>query len=475
LRATTPQGASLDYTRDQMQLLEAKLQPLIESGEVRSMFSISGQGGSKNSAFMVLTLAKWDERTRGQAAIAADVTKAVATVPTIQAFTIQPNSLGIRGGGSGLQVALVGNDYAGLSAAAQELINVMADSGEFENVRLNTEATQAQLTISVNRERASDLGIDITGLSTALQALLDGRSIGDVYVDGVAVPVTILSSSNPLNDPMDLENIFLKTTDGRTVPMSTIATLEERAVAPSLSRESQLRAVSLSANLKPDVTLGDALAKAKELAAPILPAGSRIIPLAEAAVLEENTGGMATTFGFALIIILLVLAAQFESFVSAVIIMATVPLGLACAVLAMALTGSTLNIYSQIGLVMLVGIMAKNGILIVEFANQLRDAGQSVRQSIESASSIRLRPVMMTMISTALGGVPLVLASGAGAEARIALGWVIVGGLGLATLVTLYVTPVAYLLLAGLSKPHADEVQRLDTEMREATQVVAAE
>jgi hydrophobic/amphiphilic exporter-1 (mainly G- bacteria), HAE1 family len=236
-----------------------------------------------------------------------------------------------------------------------------------------------------------------------------------------------------------------------------------------------LRAVSLSANLKAGVTLGDALEKAKELAAPILPAGSRMIPLAEAAVLEENSGGMATTFGFALIIILLVLAAQFESFVSAVIIMATVPLGLACAVLAMALTGSTLNIYSQIGLVMLVGIMAKNGILIVEFANQLRDAGQSVRQSIESASSIRLRPVMMTMISTALGGVPLVLASGAGAEARIALGWVIVGGLGLATLVTLYITPVAYLLLAGLSKPHADEVQRLDQEMREATQVVAAE
>jgi hydrophobic/amphiphilic exporter-1 (mainly G- bacteria), HAE1 family len=225
LRATTPQGASLDYTRDQMQLLEAKLQPLIQSGEVRSMFSISGQGGSKNSAFMVLTLARWNERERSQAAIAADVTKAAASVPTLQAFAIQPNSLGIRGGGSGLQVALAGNDYDQLSASAQELINAMSDSGEFENVRLNTEATQAQLTISVDRERASDLGIDITGLSTALQALLDGRSIGDVYVDGVAVPVTILSSSNPLDDPMDLENIFLKTGDGRTVPMSTIATL----------------------------------------------------------------------------------------------------------------------------------------------------------------------------------------------------------------------------------------------------------
>jgi hydrophobic/amphiphilic exporter-1 (mainly G- bacteria), HAE1 family len=475
LRATTPQGASLDYTREQMQQLEARLKPLIDSGEVRSMFSISGQGGAKNSGFMVLTLAKWDERERGQAAIAADVTKAVASLPTIQAFTLQPNSLGIRGGGSGLQVALVGNDYPALSEAAQNLINAMTDSGEFDNVRLNTEATQAQLTISVNRERASDLGIDITGLSTALQALLDGRSIGDVYVDGVAVPVTILSSSNPLNDPMDLENIFLKTADGRTVPMSTIASLEEKAVAPSLSRESQLRAVSLSANLQPGVTLGDALVRAEELAEPILPPGARVIPLGEAAVLQESSGGMGTTFAFALIIILLVLAAQFESFVSAVIIMTTVPLGLACAVFAMALTGSTLNIYSQIGLVMLVGIMAKNGILIVEFANQLRDRGESVREAIKNASSIRLRPVMMTMISTALGGVPLVLATGAGAEARIALGWVIVGGLGLATLVTLYITPVAYLLLAGLSKPHADEVKRLNSELRSAGRAVPAE
>ena len=475
MRVSAPQGASLDYTRAQMRLVEDRLQPLIDSGEVENIFSISGQGGFKNSGFMVLTLAKWDQRERSQNEIVAEMNKAVASVPTVQANAIQPNSLGIRGGGNGLQVALVGNDFGKLSEAAQQLIDVMNDSGEFESVRLNTEATQAQLTISVIRERASDLGIDITGLSTALQALLDGRSIGEVYVDGVAVSVTILSSSNPVNDPTDLENIFLRTKDGRTVPMSTIASLEEKAVAPSLSRESQLRAVSLSANLKAGATLGQSLELVTEMAEPLLPAGARVVPLSEAAVLQENSGGMATTFGFALIIILLVLAAQFESFVSAVIIMATVPLGLACAVLAMALTGSTLNIYSQIGLVMLVGIMAKNGILIVEFANQLRDRGQSVREAIESAARIRLRPVMMTMISTALGGLPLVLGEGAGAEARIALGWVIVGGLGLATLVTLYITPVAYLMLAGLSKPHADEVKRLHLEMQEVGHVSPAE
>jgi hydrophobic/amphiphilic exporter-1 (mainly G- bacteria), HAE1 family len=205
--------------------------------------------------------------------------------------------------------------------------------------------------------------------------------------------------------------------------------------------------------------------RSSAVAADILEPGQRVIPLAEAATLDETSTGLLITFGFAILVVFLVLSAQFESFVSAVIVMATVPLGLACAVFALLLTGGSLNVYSQIGLVLLVGIMAKNGILIVEFANQLRDRGASVRAAIEEAAVIRLRPVMMTMTSTVLGGVPLVLAFGAGAEAREALGWVIVGGLGLATLVTLYLTPVAYLILAGLSRPRAYEAGRLAEEL----------
>jgi HAE1 family hydrophobic/amphiphilic exporter-1 len=167
-------------------------------------------------------------------------------------------------------------------------------------------------------------------------------------------------------------------------------------------------------------------------------------------------------------VVFLVLSAQFESFVSAVVVMATVPIGLACAAFALLFTGQSLNVYSQIGLVMLIGIMAKNGILIVEFANQLRDRGAEVRDAIQDAATIRLRPVMMTMTSTVLGGVPLILSAGAGAEAREALGWVIVGGLGLATVSTLYLTPVAYLLLARFSKPRAEETRRLTRELEEA-------
>jgi HAE1 family hydrophobic/amphiphilic exporter-1 len=199
-----------------------------------------------------------------------------------------------------------------------------------------------------------------------------------------------------------------------------------------------------------------------------LGAENQIVPLAEAATLDETSAGLILTFGFAILVVFLVLSAQFESFVSAVVVMATVPLGIACAIFALLLSGVSLNIYSQIGLVMLIGIMAKNGILIVEFANQLRDKGQTVRDAIIDASTIRLRPVMMTMVSTVLGGLPLIVSSGAGAEAREALGWVIVGGLGLATLSTLYLTPVAYLLLARFTSPKAEEERRLIRELDEA-------
>lgn len=472
MRLSTPQGSSLSYTRDQLQRVEENLKPLRDSGEIQNIFSISGQGSS-NSAFMVMTLAPWSERERSQDQIVQDVNAAAAKVPALRGNVFQSNSLRIRGAGSGLQMAVVGSNHETLTAAALQIVDQLRDRPEFQTPRLDNEPSQAQISVTIDRERASDLGIDIGAIGTSLQALLEGRSVTDVFVDGNSIPVRLVSSTTPINDPTDLENIFLTTSDGRVVPMSSIASLEEKAVAPTLNREQQLASVSFSAGLADGVALGDAVELVTQLAEPLLPPGSRLMPLAEAATLEENSYGMALTFGFAIAIIFLVLSAQFESVVSSLIIMATVPLGLACAVFALVITGSTLNVYSQIGLVLLVGVMAKNGILIVEFANQLRDRGLSVREAIETACTIRLRPVMMTMIATVLGGVPLVLAQGAGAEARIALGWVIVGGLGIATLVTLYITPVAYLLLARFSKPHAQEEARLKTELEDATLKIA--
>ncbi|MCB1455339.1 MAG: efflux RND transporter permease subunit, partial [Nitratireductor sp.] len=334
MRISAPQGVSLDYTTAQMRTLERLVAPLRESGEVRNLFAIAGTGGSANSGFMVLTLAPWEERSRSQNDIVGDINKLVSTVPGVRAFAIQPNSLGIRGAGNGLQFALVGNSYSELAESAGKLVELMEQNPRFGQVRLSYETTQPQLSVSINRERATDLGIDISGLAETLQAVLDGREVAQVFIRDRAFPVKIVSTTSPINDPTDLESIFLKTADGRMVPMSTIATLEEKAVAPSLSREQQLRAVSITAGLVPDFALGDAYGELVKLAEPLLLPGMRVIPLAEAATLDQSSRDIFVTFAIAIIVVLLVLAAQFESFVSAFIIMATVPLGLACAVVA---------------------------------------------------------------------------------------------------------------------------------------------
>lgn len=468
MSVTMPQGVSLDYTNAKMSELEAAVAPLRESGEVTNVFNISGFRAD-NRGFMVLTLSEWDDRARDQQEIVGDIYRLISPVIGVRAFVIQPNSLRIRGAGRGLAFAITGDNYDQLSIVAEELVQKMQQNPDFGRVQLEYETTQPQLFVQIDRIRASDLGVDITGLGNALRALLDGRSVSEVFIDDTSYDVQLLSTTDPINDPSDLENIFVQASNGQMVPMASFVTLEERAIAPELNRENQNRSVELSAILDPTFALGEAMAEVDRLSEDILAENNAILPLAEAATLDETSSGLLLTFGFAMVVVFLVLSAQFESMISAAVIMATVPLGLACAILALSLTGLSLNVYSQIGLVMLIGIMAKNGILIVEFANQLRDKGVGVRDAIFDASTIRLRPVMMTMTSTVLGGVPLIMSAGAGAEAREALGWVIVGGLGLATLFTLYLTPVAYLLLAGFSKPRAAEQQRLERELTEAS------
>jgi HAE1 family hydrophobic/amphiphilic exporter-1 len=470
LRVTAPQGVSLDHTAARMREIEDILSPFRDSGEVLNLFSFAGAGGRANVGFVVMTLAHWDDRGRSQQEIVAEINSRLRQVIGVRAFALQPNSLRIRGAGQGLSFAIVGSSYDALSAQATRLVAEMEKNPAFGQVRIDYDTTQPQLFIEVDRARASDLGVPIAGLGEALQAVLDGRTVGTVFVGERSHDIQLVSTADPVNDPSDLERIFIRTASGQMVPMSTFVRFEERAVAPELGREAQMRSIPVSAGLTPDFALGSALAEVERLAEDILPAGSRIVPLAEAATLGETNSGILTIFAFSILIVFLVLSAQFESFVSALVVMSTVPLGLACAVLALLLTGGSLNVYSQIGLVLLVGIMAKNGILIVEFANQLRDRGQDVRSAILDGSVIRLRPVMMTMVSTVLGGVPLILSQGAGAEAREALGWVIVGGLGLATIVTLYLTPVVYLLLAGFSTPKAAEEARLRRELDFATE-----
>jgi HAE1 family hydrophobic/amphiphilic exporter-1 len=463
-----PNTVSLDYTRTQMQKVEDIVAPLRQSGEVTNIFSISGFGSNTSSGFISLTLAPWEERSRSQQEITNEINAKLTQVPGIRASMFQSNSLGIRGGGNGLQFAVAGDNYATLATAAYAMADEMEKDPKWGRVNVSYDTSQPQLTLSIDRQKAAALGIDINGLSTTMQAMINGTEIGQVFINDQSYPVRMLSTSSPVNDTSDLESLFLKTSDGRYVPMSSIASVAEAPIAPSLGREGQRRAVSVSASLSDGFALGDAYQEALRIAQPLLPPGASILPLAEARTSGENKNGLLVTFGFALVVILLVLSAQFESVWSAVIVMCTVPFGLACAIYAMLVTGTSVNLYSQIGLVLVVGIMAKNGILIVEFANQLRDRGMSVRQAIEQSANIRLRPVVMTMISTVLGGTPLIIAGGAGAEARQALGWIMVAGLSFAAVSTLFLTPVAYLLLARFSKPKAEEEARLRRELEAA-------
>jgi multidrug efflux pump subunit AcrB len=252
------------------------------------------------------------------------------------------------------------------------------------------------------------------------------------------------------------------------VPLSSIVTLREEGVAAELGRRAQRRAIEISFALSSSATLADAVTDLKTLAADTLPANISLIMLGEAATLEETSRDVLLTYAIALAVIFLVLAAQFEGFSSAVVVTLIVPFGIASAIVALVLTGTSLNIYSQIGLVLLIGLMAKNSVLLVEFADQLRDLGRELRDAVETGAAVRLRPVAMTMVSTVLGGLPLILSSGAGAEARSSIGWVVFGGLGLAAVFTLYLTPALYLIIARYSSARAHEAERLEQELVEA-------
>ena len=293
----------------------------------------------------------------------------------------------------------------------------------------------------------------------------------DLSVGDEAIPIYLEAGAGAIRDPSDLVNLYVRTDSGGRVPLTALVTLLEEGVAGQLDRQAQRRAIPLSLNVAPGVPLQGALDTLRALAADTLGDEVTMITLGEAATLEASNRETLLTYGFALLVVFLVLVAQFESLTSALVVMTIVPFGLAAAIFALALTGTSLNIYSQVGLVMLIGLIAKNGILLVEFADQRRDAGASIPEAVMDSTRIRARPVAMTLISTVFGALPLILATGPGAEARTAIGWVVFGGLGLATFFTLYLTPVAYLALARFSKPRASAEARLGEELAQASAI----
>ncbi|MFA7429772.1 MAG: efflux RND transporter permease subunit [Rhodospirillaceae bacterium] len=462
---TAPQGATASYTDDQASRIEAVVAPLRESGEAHRIFSVSGFRGQPERGFVVIGLVDWSERERSQAEIVHSVIPGVSAVSGVRAFPVSPAGLGQRGSSQPLRVVVGGPDYESVKEWADQIVTLAEANPGLLNVETDFEATRPQFNVVIDRRKADDLGIGVEQIGRTLQTLLASREVTD-YVDrGRVYPVIVQARAGDRSTPSDLTNAFVRSAAGDLVPLSALVTLDELASAPELRRYDRLPSVTITAALGEGYDLGSAIDFMQDAASQVLPPEARLDFAGQSREYLETSGGVAFIFGLALLIVFLVLAAQFESFIHPLIIMLSVPLAIAGALASLAFTGMSLNIYSQIAMVLLIGLMSKNGILIVEFANQLRDEGMDVRTAITEGSALRFRPILMTVLSTILGAVPLILATGAGAESRLAIGVVVIGGLSIASVLTLYLTPVLYDLLARYAKPVNAVAVKLDSEL----------
>ena len=466
--ASGPDGTGVNYMDRQTEKIEDILRPVVDAGEASSLYSLVGMW-DPNRSFLSMPLVDWSERDRSQQEISDSLRGPLSEIPGARVSVWGGNSLNLRGNGDGIRIALLGNDYDDIFDAAKALSAAIEErSTVLTRPRIAFDPTQPQLSVTIDRRRAADLGVDLASLAATLRAMIDGDELADLNIDDDAVPILLESVNGEINDPSDLVNLYVSTADGALVPLSSIVTLEEEGVATELNRHAQRRAIELGMVRSESVPLQSAVDELRNIADGLLPDDVSMIFLGEAATLEETSNEIALTYMIALLVVFLVLCAQFEGITSPLVITLIVPFGVAAAVLALLLTGTSLNIYSQIGLVLLIGLMAKNSVLLVEFADQLRDTGMDVKSAIAKGAELRLRPVMMTVVSTILGALPLVLSSGAGAEARAAIGWVVFGGLGIAAFFTLYLTPAFYVLLAPLSNSRVAESDRLDAELEDA-------
>ena len=467
VQARGASDTTIDYLDTQVALVEDILAPYRESGQIETVQSIIGVGGG-TSAFIVVRLPDWAERDFTQQELIAQISGQLSAVPGVQVSARSTNSLNIRGAGGGLSFAVTGTNLAEMTEAADRLTAAMAQDATFLNPQLSNNSVTAQLEVTVDDSAAGDMGLNSSDVSSLVRAMVQGDVAVSVFSDDVEVDVNVVPGGPPIDDPSDIASMSIRLDSGAYVPLSAVASLETVVSDAQIERLGGALSVAMQANLGEGVDLSTAMDRVLTLSEEVLPDGMGITFTGEAATLDDSQGGIYMVFGVALIVVLLVLAAQFESFASAVVIMMTVPFGMAAALLAISMTGGSLNYYSQIGLVMLIGVMAKNGILIVEFANQLREAGEDIDSAIRSALRLRIRPVMMTMVSTVFGGLPLIVTSGAGAEARIAVGWVIVGGLGFATVFTLFLTPIFYRWITVWGATPGGSAHRLKAEV-EAT------
>lgn len=482
-----PEGSSLEYMKRQVVPIEHELQGLLPKGplnnnqgtdEAHGVVTIIpgsfSSTGVVNSAFSFVLLREWSERDRSvNKIIWGDMMKGTPGlfqkfmgVPGLMAFPIEPGSLGQGGFSTPVQFVILGTDYAELAKWRDLLLPELAKNSNLRNVDWDYKETKPQLRVDINRDRAADLGVSVNDIGTSLQIFMGSLQVTNYIEDGEQYDVILQGTDQDRVKPLDLTNVYVRSTrTNDLIPLSNLITFRETANSGELNRYNRMRAITISANLAPGYTLGQALSFIETTAKQTLPDDARFDYKGESREFKESGVAIYIVFLFALVAVYLFLAAQFENWIHPFVIMMAVPLAVIGALWGLFLSGATLNIYTQIGLIMLVGLAAKNGILIVEFANQLRDEGYEFYEALKKASATRLRPIVMTSVSAAAGALPLIFASGAGAESRFPIGVVIFSGIIFSTIFTLFVVPAFYSMFAKHTKSPEYTGRKLEAEL----------
>ena len=457
-----PDGATLDYTGRYMRAIERIGQSYPEFDRV---FVVTGNPTvSQGIAF--LRTVDWSERKRSTLQIARDLQPKFAALPGVSAFPVTPPSLGQGFRERSINyVVLTSDSYENLSRVSQQIVAEMARNPRIVQPDSDLRLNKPEIFVKVDRDRAADAGVAVDQVARAIETMLGGRNVTRYKRDAEQYDVIVQTEARGRTTPEDIEKIFVRGQKNGVeamIPLSALVSVSESVSPRELNHFNQRRSVSITANLAPGYALGEALEFMDATAAKVLKPGYATELNGASREFKSASGALGLVFALALLFIFLVLAAQFESFIDPFVIMLSVPLSMVGALAALHLSGGTLNVYSQIGLITLVGLITKHGILIVEFSNQLRHGGMTTLEATVKASALRLRPILMTTGAMVLGALPLALATGAGAESRRQIGWVIVGGMTLGTLLTVFVVPTMYTLFARKQVPGADETAAYD-------------
>ena len=460
-----PEGAGFDYTVAQMQAVEKIVGRHVGEGLPINRANPRVPGGWGNSEEMhtgrvTVLMQDWNQRDKATTEVAEQLQGELSKLTGVRARTQVGGGL-VRSFGPPFQIVLGGPEYGEIAQWRDRMLARMAENPGLVGPDSDYKETRPQMRVNIDRERAADLGVSVTEIGRTLETMMGSRRVTTFVDNGEEYDVLVQSNREGRASPDELAAIRVRAASGELIPLSNLVTLSDVAEPGTLNRFNRLRSITISAGLAPDYRLGDAIAWAEQVAREELPDYAQVDWKGESREYQQAGGAVLLTFAMALLIVYLVLAAQFESFLHPLVIMLTVPLAVLGALLGLWLTGGTLNLFSQIGIVMLIGLAAKNGILIVEFANQLRDDGLAVGEAIIESAKVRLRPILMTSIATIMGAVPLALAAGPGSASRATIGVVVISGVAFSTLLSLFVVPAFYALLAPYTRSPQAVAQRL--------------